>query len=102
VVVLDPPAFVKSRKQVKEGLRGYLDLNRKGFDVVADGGVLITCSCSHHVRPEVFRDTVAHAASLAGRHARVLYQGGQSSDHPALLTAVETDYLKCLALHVEG
>jgi 23S rRNA (cytosine1962-C5)-methyltransferase len=101
LVVLDPPAFAKSRKHVKEGLRGYLDLNRKGFDLVRPGGVLISCSCSHHVRPEVFRDTLAHAASLAGRHARVLTSLGQSQDHAPLLTAPETDYLKCVTLQVE-
>jgi len=100
-VVLDPPAFVKSRKHAKAGLRGYLDLNRKAMEVVAPGGVLITCSCSHHVSPEVFTDTVAHAAGLASRHVRVLGRGGQSGDHPPLITAPETEYLKCLALQVD-
>jgi 23S rRNA (cytosine1962-C5)-methyltransferase len=100
LVVLDPPAFVKNRRSVPAGLKGYLDLNRRGIELVAPGGSLITCSCSHHVRPEVFRDTVAHAAALAGRHVRVLGQGTQSRDHPPLLTASETEYLKCLLLHV--
>jgi 23S rRNA (cytosine1962-C5)-methyltransferase len=100
LVVLDPPAFVKNRRSVPAGLKGYLDLNRRGIELVAPGGFLITCSCSHHVRPEVFRDTVAHAASLAGRHVRVIGQGTQSRDHPPLLTAPETEYLKCLLLHV--
>lgn len=100
LVVLDPPAFVKSRKHVQAGLKGYLDLNRRGFDLVAPGGHLITCSCSHHIRPEVFRDTVAHSASLAGRTARVLGTGSQGRDHPPLLTAPETEYLKCLFLQV--
>lgn len=101
MVILDPPAFVRSRKHVKEGLRGYLDLNRKAFQVLAPGGVLITCSCSHHVRQEVFRDTVAHAAGLAGREVRVLARLGQSRDHPPLLSAPETEYLKCLALQAD-
>jgi 23S rRNA (cytosine1962-C5)-methyltransferase len=100
LVVLDPPAFVKNRRSVSAGLKGYLDVNRRGIELVAPGGFLITCSCSHHVRPEVFRDTVAHAASLAGRHVRVIGQGTQSRDHPPLLTAPETEYLKCLLLHV--
>ena len=100
-VILDPPSFVKSRKHVKAGLRGYLDLNRKALKVVAPGGVLITCSCSYHVRPEVFTDTVAHAAGLTSRHVRILWRGGQSRDHPPLITAPETDYLKCLALQVD-
>jgi 23S rRNA (cytosine1962-C5)-methyltransferase len=101
VVVLDPPAFVKSRKHLKTGLRGYLDLNRKGLELVSPGGILITCSCSHHVRRETFRDTLSHAAGLARRHVRVLAEGGQSRDHPPILSAPETEYLKCLALHVD-
>ncbi len=101
LVIVDPPAFVRSRKHLKAGLRGYLDLNRKALDVVAPGGTLVTCSCSHHVRPEVFLDTLSHAAGLAGRHVRVLAALGQSRDHPPLLAAPETAYLKCLALHVE-
>ena len=102
VVILDPPAFVKSRKHLKTGLRGYLDLNRKGLELVSPGGILITCSCSHHVRRETFRDTVSHSAGLAHRHVRVLAEGGQSRDHSPILSAPETEYLKCLALHVEG
>jgi len=101
MVILDPPAFVKSKKHVGTGLRGYLDLNRKALDVVAAGGAMITCSCSHHVRPEVFADTVAHAASLASRHVRLLSRGGQSRDHPPQITAPETAYLKCLTLQIE-
>jgi 23S rRNA (cytosine1962-C5)-methyltransferase len=101
MVILDPPAFVKSRKHLKTGLRGYLDLNRKGLELVSPGGILITCSCSHHVRREIFRDTLSHAAGLAHRHVRVLAEGGQSRDHPPILAAPETEYLKCLALHVD-
>ncbi|MFO7768046.1 MAG: class I SAM-dependent methyltransferase [bacterium] len=100
-VILDPPAFVKSKKHLKAGLRGYLDLNLRGLNVLAPGGTLITCSCSHHVQPEAFRDTVSHAASLARRHVRVLGSGTQSRDHPPLITAPETEYLKCLVLHAE-
>ncbi len=100
-VILDPPAFVKNRKHLRAGLRGYLDLNRKGFDILRSGGTLITCSCSHHVSPETFTDTVSHAASLAGRHVRITGRGAQSADHAPLLTAPETAYLKCLALQVE-
>ncbi len=100
-VILDPPAFVRNRRHLKAGLRGYLDLNRKGFEVVRPGGTLITSSCSHHVSPETFTDTVAHAAALTGRHVRVLGRGAQSADHPPLITAPETAYLTSLALQVE-
>ncbi|MFC1500408.1 class I SAM-dependent rRNA methyltransferase [Candidatus Zixiibacteriota bacterium] len=100
-VIVDPPAFVRSRKHLKAGLRGYLDLNRKALETVSPGGILVTCSCSQHVQPEAFLETVSHAAGLAGRHVRVLTALGQSRDHPPLLAAPETSYLKCLALHVE-
>lgn len=101
VVVLDPPSYVKNRKHLKAGLRGYLDLNRKAMEVVAPGGVLITCSCSYHAGSETFTDTVGHAAGLASRHVRVVGRGGQSRDHSPLITAPETDYLKCLALQID-
>ena len=101
VVVLDPPSYAKNRKHVKAGLRGYLDLNRKAMEVVAPGGILITCSCSYHVDLETFTDTVGHAAGLVSRHVRVLGRGGQSRDHHPLITAPETDYLKCLALQID-
>ncbi len=101
VVVLDPPAFVKSRRRVPEALKGYLNLNKWGVRCVRPGGYLVTCSCSHHVRPEVFVETVARAAREAGREVRAIGSGRQAPDHPWIPAMPETSYLKALLLRVE-
>jgi len=100
LVVLDPPAFVKSRRTVPQALKGYLNLNKWGLRSVREGGYLMTCSCSHHVRPEVFVETLALAAREAGREVRVLGVGRQAPDHPWLPAMPETAYLKALLLQV--
>lgn len=102
VVVLDPPAFVKSRRRVPEALKGYLNLNKWGLRCVRPGGYLVTCSCSHHVRPEVFVETLALAAREAAREVRVLGVGRQAPDHPWLPAMPETAYLKVLLVQVES
>lgn len=99
-VVLDPPAFVKSRKKLPEAIRGYLTINRRAMELVAPGGYLFTCSCSHHLQREVFLDLLRQAAAQAGRNARLLELRGQSFDHPVLLACPETDYLKCAVLQL--
>jgi len=101
VVVLDPPAFVKSRRRVPEALKGYLNLNKWGLRCVRPGGHLVTCSCSHHVRPEVFVETVARAAREACREVRAVGSGRQAPDHPWIPAMPETAYLKALLLRVE-
>jgi 23S rRNA (cytosine1962-C5)-methyltransferase len=101
-VVLDPPAFVKSRRRVPEALKGYLNLNKWGLRCVRPGGYLVSCSCSHHVRPEVFVETLALAAREAGREVRVLGVGRQAPDHPWLPAMPETAYLKVFLLQVGG
>lgn len=100
VVVLDPPAFVKSRKSIGEGVKGYLTINRRGLELLEPGGYLVTCSCSHHVGRETFREVVAEAARQARRTVRLLKVCGQSPDHPVLLSFPESEYLKCLVLQV--
>jgi 23S rRNA (cytosine1962-C5)-methyltransferase len=100
VVVLDPPAFVKSRRAVPQALKGYLNLNKWGLRSVREGGYLVTCSCSHHVRPEIFVETIALAAREAGREVRALGVGRQAPDHPWLPAMPETAYLKVLLLQV--
>jgi 23S rRNA (cytosine1962-C5)-methyltransferase len=100
LVVLDPPAFARSRKQVAGARRGYKEINRRAFRLLAPGGHLLTCSCSHHVDRETFREIVRDAAADAGRTALVVEVGGQSPDHPVLLGCPETDYLKCLLVAV--
>jgi len=100
VVVCDPPAFIKSRAKTAEGLKGYRDLNVKAMRVVKPGGWLVSCSCSHHLSREGFVEMLQAAAVGAGRAARVVEIRSQSKDHPALLAAPETDYLKCALLQL--
>ena len=100
VAVLDPPAFAKSKARAKEALKGYLNLNKWGMRCVKPGGYLVTCSCSHHVPPEVFVEMAALAAREAGREVRVLGTGRQASDHPWIPAMPETAYLKVLLLRV--
>ena len=98
IVVLDPPAFVKSKKMLKEAEKGYLTINRRAMEIITEGGYLVTCSCSYHMGREMFRDLLAQAARLAGRQMRVLEARSQAPDHPALLAVPETEYLKCFLL----
>jgi 23S rRNA (cytosine1962-C5)-methyltransferase len=97
-IILDPPAFVRSRSRVREGLHGYWEINRRAMRLVKPGGYLITCSCSHHVDPETFRATLARAARAARRHALLLELRSQARDHPVLLPVSEAAYLKCALL----
>ena len=98
VVVLDPPAFVKSKKMLNEALKGYVTVNRRAMELLDDGGYLISCSCSYHLGREQFRDLLASAARQAGRTVRLVASGFPSPDHPILLAVPETDYLKCMVL----
>ncbi len=101
-IVLDPPAFAKSRKQVEGAMRGYKDINLRALRLLGPGGVLVTCSCSHHVSEAMLLELVAEASLDAGRALRVLERRTQAQDHPILLTVPETMYLKCLILQVVG
>ncbi len=98
IVVLDPPAFIKSRKLVQEGLKGYLTINRRGMELLSGRGYLITCTCSHHMSTEMFRDMLRKAAAQAGREMRIVETRSQAPDHPVLLAVPETEYLKCFVL----
>jgi 23S rRNA (cytosine1962-C5)-methyltransferase len=100
MVVLDPPAFAKSRKTLDDAARGYKEINLRALRLLEPGGVLVTCSCSHHLSEAAFFEIVAEAALDAGRTLRVLERRTQASDHPILLTVPETHYLKCLILEV--
>lgn len=97
-VVLDPPAFVKSKKTLSEALKGYLTVNRRALELLEEGGYLITCSCSYHLGREQFRELLVSAARQAGRTVRLVATGSPAPDHPVLLAAPESDYLKCLVL----
>ena len=99
-VVLDPPAFAKSRRSVEAAASGYKEINLRALRLLRPCGVLVTCSCSHHVSEAMFLELVAQAALDAGRTLRVLERRTQALDHPILLTVPETHYLKCLVLEV--
>ena len=100
-VVLDPPAFVKTRAAVDRGLAGYKELNLRALKLVRPGGWLISCSCSYHVSEALLEATVAEAARDAGRWVRLVERRSQARDHPAALDVPETRYVKCLLLEVE-
>lgn len=95
-IVLDPPAFAKSRRAIEGALRGYKELNLRALKMLRPGGVLVTCSCSHHISAADFTATVAAAAGDAGRRLRLIERRGAAPDHPVILTIPETEYLKCL------
>lgn len=97
-VVLDPPAFAKSRKSVPGALRGYKEINLRAIKILAPGGTLITCSCSYHLSRERLAEVVADAARDAGRTVELLEIRLQPPDHPVLVSVPETEYLKCLVL----
>ena len=97
-IVLDPPAFTKSKKSLPGALRGYKELNLRALKMLKPGGVLVTCSCSFHVSEADFLDALRAAAADARRTLKVLERRGQSQDHPVLLGVPETAYLKCVIL----
>jgi 23S rRNA (cytosine1962-C5)-methyltransferase len=99
-IVLDPPAFAKSKRAAEGAMRGYKELNLRAMKMLSAGGTLVTCSCSHHVGLAEFTEVVAAAASDAGRRVQVLEIRGAAPDHPAVLTLPETSYLKCLICRV--
>ncbi len=96
VIILDPPAFIKSRTQIKEGLKGYIDLNRRALTKLEPKGILVTCSCSHHMDRIAFEDMLLTASRQSGRELRILGARGQGPDHPVLLSMPETRYLKVI------
>ena len=100
-VVLDPPAFAKSKRAVEGALRGYKELNLRALRMLNPGGTLVTCSCSHHITLADFTEAIASAAADAGRHVRLLETRAAAPDHPEVLTLPETRYLKCLILAVD-
>ena len=100
-IVLDPPAFAKTRRAAEGAMRGYKELNLRAMKMLRNGGTLVTCSCSHHVSTEDFLGVVHSAASDTGRRVQLLETRGAAPDHPAILTLPETSYLKCLICRVD-
>ena len=99
-MVLDPPAFARSRGNLEAAATGYKQINLRALQLLGPGGILVTCSCSHHVSEAMLLELVAQAALDSKRTLRVLERRTQSQDHPILLTVPETHYLKCLILQV--
>jgi len=99
-IVLDPPAFAKTKRNVPTALRGYKELNLRALKMLRPSGVLTTCSCSFHVSESEFLEMLGSAAADAGRRVRILEKRGQAADHPPLLIVAETSYLKCVILLV--
>ena len=98
VVIVDPPAFAKTRKALPEAQKGYIDLNRRALLALSAGGLLVSCSCSHHVGEDLFQALLLRAAQASGRRLRLLEARGQALDHPILLAMPEMRYLKCAFL----
>jgi 23S rRNA (cytosine1962-C5)-methyltransferase len=95
-IVLDPPAFARSRRALQTALRGYKELNLRALKMLRPGGILVTCSCSYHVSEGEFVEMLASACCDAHRSVRILEKRGQSKDHPVVLTVPETSYMKCV------
>ncbi len=100
-IVLDPPAFAKSRSAVPQALRGYREINLRAMRLLAPGGALLTASCSFHVRRPEFLTMLAEAAGDSGRRLALASVLGQGEDHPEILTVPETGYLKGAVLRAE-
>jgi 23S rRNA (cytosine1962-C5)-methyltransferase len=99
-IVLDPPAFAKTKRAAEGAMRGYKELNLRAIKMLRPGGTLVTCSCSHHVSPQEFMDAIAGAAGDAKRRVQVLETRGAAPDHPTVLALPETNYLKCVICRV--
>jgi len=100
-IVLDPPAFAKSKRALEGAMRGYKEMNLRALKMLTLGGTLVTCSCSQHVSLPEFEAMLASAAADAHRRVQVLEVRGASPDHPSILTLPETSYLKCFVCRVD-
>jgi 23S rRNA (cytosine1962-C5)-methyltransferase len=99
-VILDPPSFVKRRKEVESAVRGYKEINLRAMRLLRPGGFLVTCSCSYHLSQDRFLEILLDAAKDAKKTLRLIAFRSQGKDHPALLSLPETEYLKCAVLQV--
>ena len=101
VIVLDPPAFAKSKRAVEGALRGYKELNLRALEMLNPGGLLVTCTCSHHISWADLESSLASAAADTKRHVQLLERRGAALDHPVVVTMPETEYLKALFCKVD-
>jgi 23S rRNA (cytosine1962-C5)-methyltransferase len=101
-IVLDPPAFVKSRSAINQAIRGYKEINLRALKLLKQNGILITCSCSFHFNEDMFLEVVEEAAEQTRKRVQLIEKRMQSTDHPILLGMPESYYLKCFILRVIG
>jgi len=101
-IVLDPPAFAKSKANLETALRGYKELNLRALKMLRPGGILVTCCCSYHVSPAQYLEVVGDSARDVHRNLRIMENRGQAADHPILLSVPETEYLKCVVSYVSN
>lgn len=102
LVILDPPAFTKSKKALEGAIRGYKEINLRAFKILRPGGFLVTCSCSYHMSEGLFLEVINSAALDSGRTVRLVEVRRQARDHPMLLASPETHYLKCVILQAQN
>lgn len=100
LIVLDPPAFAKNKSSLEGAVRGYKEINLRAMRMIPEGGFLVTCSCSYHMKPELFKAVVADAAKDARRRLRLVEERAQAVDHPIVVGYDESHYLKCLIYEV--
>ena len=100
MIILDPPAFAKNRKSVPKAKAAYAKINRLAMKMLNPNGYLIASSCSHHVFEDVFKDAIYRESCKLGKQLKQVYRGGQSPDHPILLSLPETQYLKFFVFQV--
>jgi 23S rRNA (cytosine1962-C5)-methyltransferase len=100
LIILDPPAFVKNKKSLSVGLKAYRKINERAMRLLNDGGILVSCSCSHHVSTPLFLDMMTESAARQGKQVTVFETAGASADHPVLLSMPETQYLTCVYCQV--
>jgi 23S rRNA (cytosine1962-C5)-methyltransferase len=101
-VVLDPPAFAKSKSNLETALRGYKELNLRALKMLRPGGILVSCCCSYHVSPAQYLDVLRISAQDVHRNLRIVENRGQAKDHPTLPNVPETEYLKCIVAYVSN
>jgi 23S rRNA (cytosine1962-C5)-methyltransferase len=101
-IVLDPPAFAKSKANLETALRGYKELNLRALKMLRPGGILVSCCCSYHVSPAQYLEVVGDSARDVHRNLRIMESRGQAADHPILLSVPETEYLKCVVAYVSN
>jgi 23S rRNA (cytosine1962-C5)-methyltransferase len=101
-IVLDPPAFAKSKGNLETALRGYKELNLRALKMLRPGGILVSCCCSYHVSPAQYLEVLRISAQDVHRNLRIVENRGQAKDHPILLNVPETEYLKCIIAYVSN